>query len=547
MKSQRMTCKNDLMHHVVEGCPYSYDDPQYSYMREMQFLKDGSIDTKTDIFDFAVEVVDPLYGTIEKFHPFKKTKKGCVQTCFVGILYDDTGKCLLSLPKYIRKMVAGTNDEVKNEVISEQSDNLLFLMNRYGEMLAQRDPLFYTCTSPGFSEFGFAYTFLKWYLENGLYYQKTKESAETIGRTMWGRTVKKKLPEMIDESPIYRHVIKERFTAQEDCITQLQLEILSYLCNAKGYRAKLASLLNASFQDISDISSSDLNIDEILEDRDLNRQWTEKVEYARQQNYRDDYDELLKLMLSFLSQQYKMKATQSGIYGIIKYENLFEVVLGDYLGNQFHPELRNGTLYTKLTSNILGKTIPDINQEYYSLADYQLHDKGFRYRKSRERTNTGVLVPDIIFEAEKAVQENDNTVVLVDAKYYDYQTTDSNIIGFVTGFPENYDVTKQCYYEDLLKAIYKKNGCDIKVHNFFVIPWIVKERNNYKWGYKGSVLFEGHEITVLFVNFDLIVKSIRNEKKDLKKQRHDFLKAIKTIKGESNANNKKNSDSQGAV
>lgn len=515
--------------YIIEGHIYSYESEEYLFVMSMKRTL-NSDNLMDDMFEMKVDMQDPLYDKKETLHPLERVKeKEGFRSNFVGALYDQTDKILISLPKYTQEIINIDAEQEAKEKAHEYWEELKFLMEKFQDKLAQRDPLFYTCTDAKYCELALARALFNWYAEHDLYNQTTPAYSQTIGRTLWGATVNRKTADIIKNTPLYRNVIKKRYVAQQDSITQLQMAVLNYLYIDKGYCEKFKYVSNSPVFNTFDVIDTDINIEEILQDEAQKQCWVNKLQYEKQMNFRDDYNDLFNLLLAFLNKEHLSDAQEQGLYGLCKFDNFFEVILSEYFGNQFSPKkLSDGKVETTLTSKFLKRTISDINQDYYNEAHYNILVKRkniyrkYEYIKHDKTDNHGLLIPDIIFEIEC----NDKKyVVLIDAKYYNYHKNDAKLE--VSNFPENYDVTKQYYYAKILETIYKKYGTNVSIVNMFIMPW----RKDYKtgtkqWGHIGRVEFDEHNVQLLIVNFDTIITELKDNTQDIDTRRKKLLASI---------------------
>lgn len=517
--------------YIIEGQTYKYNSKEYDFVNSMKF---NDTEQNGSAFELLINMQDPLYSKQELFKPLEKERhKNDFRSNYVGVLYDQSGKILISLPKYTKNLIDITSKEDAISIANKHWEELKFLMEKFRSKLIKRDPLFYTCTDTAYSEFAVVKALFDWYTEYGLYNHSSQEFSYRTGRTLWGTTVNKEMPDFINNTPIYRRQIKTRYVSQENKITQLQIAILNYLYNERDYCKNFNYISNNYFFDLPEFNDVEIDIADVLNDENKKQYWINKIQYAMQMNFRDEYNELFTLLLKFLNSDYSSSMQQSGIYGIFKFDNLFEVVLSEYFGNQFNPININGKIHTQLSSNILGRKIDDINQEYYDCAKYNIGirhekngkttEKNYKYNKHKKTDNTGILIPDIIFETN---YNNKQCVVIIDAKYYNYEVDE--ISDSIKGLPENYDVLKQYYYAKMLKTIYEKYDTKVDVINLFIMPWgrIYKRTMKKCWYHFGDITFENEKILNIFSHFDNMIDNIKKNTGTTKERRIELLNEI---------------------
>lgn len=408
---------------IIEGYVYSYDSPEYEFVKSMKFDGYGEKD-ELSCFLFNMKVKDPIYDKKDELYPLvryvgKTIKENGFKSNFVGVLYDSTDKKLISLPKYTYRLLKLESKE-KQQVSEKYWEDLKFLMERYSEQLESRDPLFCACNDAEHSEWGFAKRFLEWYDENGQYTQRRKEESKKKGRTSWSKTVNRIVPDYIQDNIIYPKTIKEIYTNSYDDITDLQMSILNYLYNEKGYYEKNSFISDNPAFTHFEVGDTCIDIKELIEDEELCVQWIDKITFMKQMNFRDDYDALFDLLIKFLKQDFT-SSNGDGLYGIFKFDNLFEVVLSDFFGNQLEIQKYNKYISVQLNSSLMtNKIIPDVNNAYYDCVEYEFvqgKENTYEIKKYDRKTNEHILIPDIVFEFQK---DSINYVFIIDAKYYDY-------------------------------------------------------------------------------------------------------------------------------
>lgn len=159
--------------------------------------------------------------------------------------------------------------------------------------------------------------------------KKGVEYGTRKGRIVWGRTVKELLPD-IDGSgnPFYRKTVKRHRLSVENSVTEIHRCFLEYFfCEESGWM--LNNVFMTSVQE-----SSILDMKSLIEEKDY---YISLLETELSSCYKDEEISLLSLMLRWLKNGgcgSEDADTHSNVYGVFDFANLFELMVGDYYGNQ---------------------------------------------------------------------------------------------------------------------------------------------------------------------------------------------------------------------
>ena len=434
-------------------------------------------------------LIKNIFGNKEEFVLIECNKKNSnkYKCKFVG-LFVINNIIFVSLPKHIKFYKNTIDDNIKyNETIQ-----LFKLIHKYHNALLIRDSFYSTCYD-AFSKIVAAYRLGCIYLEKGLYFTKQTEYSFERGNTLWGRTSSSVCPDLINGSPIYRRTIKYHLLDDTNIITDIQKSVLHYLF--------IDSYLGLLCPFKIDIEPGRISYDDLLQNKTYYIQLLKEHQITI---YDDSFYEMFDIIISLLddnnsyynSKQNFYTVSDFQCYGLMKYENLFELMLSDYFGNQISLD----NIYDNSGKNLLRVHYNHHFEDINRVNRYSYHIREIKNEKIiNERDNKNILIPDIVFDNFTPDCIN-NICVIADAKYYDKDC-----------YPRYYDIYKQYLYEYLLDGILKTitdQIKDYKIFNCFIMNFIVYDDNTDDsiplFQYLGYISCKGaHAIPVLGCNLSI--------------------------------------------
>ena len=514
--------------YLLEGEWYNDGQIKYDELRKLRF--DGH-----EAKDILLKTKGYIYEEDRPLLLFDSTASS-LKAKFVGILYADNETRVISLPKYINNLFK-TGKEEELEKYWKVIEKLLY---KYESQIAEKDPLFNSCTNYETSELAFARQFFELFITNGSYKKQHKTYSTKKGRTAWGKTVNSITPDYINDSILYNKTVNMSYVDEIIDITNIQTCILNYLYFECGYRN--------IFKYNLEIPESCFSAEYLLDEE--NKEYLIKLLLNEKQLcFKDDDIKVINMMMSFINKDFRSDLGTSKAFGLVEFYNLYEVVLGDYLGNQISiiNHLSGKTDVCFKSKFLLDKEnnpieIPDINDLYRQIKKihWNFRDKSYNfnntYNSSTRANNYGIDVPDIIVEflhKDEKTNKEQKYVLVFDAKYYNFYPEN----GKVKSVPSDYDVIKQIRYVETLKEIYsyldKELANEIIFKNIFIFPWRRKYNGNY--GVFGHPVdaYSGEDVVLgLIVNFDKVIDFVLNDEKtskQIKEEKDRILNSISNI------------------
>lgn len=474
---------------------------------------------------FKLELDDPIYNETRDVELFKKTKSS-FSSHFVGFITVktsidsqgnpilDKNNCptketwlLVSLPKFIdnitpdKKCIENCKHQCAKQLkisCDKKLRELQCVFKLYKNTLRHKDILFEESEK---HEIGFAEKFLNFYIDYGLYHRSQKEYQTKKGKTVWGKTVKQQIPDMINDTPIYRKPIREKYISTDVDITAVQTCILSHLQNRFGY------ILGYE----ADIPDSYMNINDIIGNQSIIQQ----IQAEKTICFNDIQLKMLEMLEEYLSEDYQESMIFKEVYGVVEYENVFETVLSDYFGSQIEHSTRDDSetslvdvSFKSFHKDIQGNKVQIDDCRNVATIDWRFKPTVKNQIVDTPLSNKNILIPDIIFE------EQYNSVVL-DAKYYLFKPIEENGKIRIANFPGNHDVFKQIAYQNLLEKIYQTNlskeeQSKIRLYNAFIFPLFDSEKmsESQLYRYAGEVEYNGYKILLIVINFEKVIDTI---------------------------------------
>lgn len=204
----------------------------------------------------------------------------------------------------------------------------------------------------------------------------------------------------------------------------------------------------------------------------------------------------------------------------MKFDFVFEWLLSKFFDNQIHMGRNREVL---LKSKWILKPEMFIDMNTLNLNVYRWNAKGTNKKDKNTGKQTKVNldtyfnrqniisrnIPDLLSEVNYNEQKR---VCVMDAKYISFNEEDSYLI------PGKMDIYKQFFYQELVKELYKQNGMDIPVYNYFFVPDYkgdAKRMANSLFRFAGDIVFPYHEehmIGVIQVNIDDLINYCLNPK-----------------------------------
>ena len=422
-----------------------------------------------------LELEDPIFDKVDKYSLFKfrGTPAASMKTCFVGYFCDKdaNGKefCIISLPKTTDQTILSKKetDKEANDVLSYHAafELMIKFLYRYRRELVKKDSLFNYATVDPANDLMLANRLGELYLKNGPYTVAESEINYRSGVPLWGQTVSRILPDVIvDEADAtvslhYPKLIKKRSRCLETEITEIQKAALKHLFCDKHYSSIL--LLQPRVEN-SAYSYEDLKNNPFI----LGRLKEEQL-----RTFDDDDREMLEILILLLSDQPHQESRK--IYAITKYERLFEMMLGEYWGNQvsisYRMEQKENLADVTFRSECpdIG-IVQDINCDALNPIKWNVCGA-----ETKRRNNYNIFIPDIVLDFQEQAH-----CVIVDAKYYDVKLPENTVSGSLFDHPGKDDVLKQLHYEEIFRYIYAKKQLQPTLSNIFAVP-LTKEMAEY--------------------------------------------------------------------
>lgn len=202
----------------------------------------------------------------------------------------------------------------------------------------------------------------------------------------------------------------------------------------------------------------------------------------------------------------------------MKFDFVFEWLLSNFFDNQIHMG-ENREVFLKSECILKPETYIDLNT--FNSNVYRWNAKGTNKKDKKTGKQTKVNldtyfnqqnvvsrnIPDLISEVLYNEQEQ---VCVMDAKYISFSEENSYRI------PGKMDIYKQFFYQELVKELYKENGKDVPIYNYFFVPDYkgdAKRMANSLFRFAGDIVFPYHEqhmIGVIQVNIDGLINYCLN-------------------------------------
>lgn len=447
-----------------------------------------------------------MYGD-ENYYLFE-CDENKISVNFVGFLYLGD-QVIISLPKIFAPISNSSDDKGKQDDKREQSEysdlikNLFF---KYHDKLRIRDTLYAGCTNESdYNKISIARKLGLLYIKRGLYSKAQSTFSMTHGRCHWGRTVARICPDIIDEVPFYRRCLRRSVHGEHTEISSVQHSVLYHLFKENS--------LERVFPFTIDIDAPELRFQHILDNKGY---YINLLKNEIACIFDDDFIEVFENIIWYLGNTYEeSKDSSFEIYGVMNFEYVFELMLGDLFGNQLEQKLANENGKNKLIVSYEDEvnTISDINRPiryHWNWADDRDAFEG--------DNNYGILIPDIV--VSKSDADSSKSLAIIDAKYYAPRF-----------YPNSHDINKQILYQHLFKDILKLQF-SIFFNSFFI------SLSKVSFNKQNNILFIGlghvqhHEspvIDVVGVNVDLLMRLSMKDINisDNKETLFGFLSALK--------------------
>lgn len=428
--------------------------------------KNSILDTLEKKYKYEMVLLkNPTFGNEEPFSFFSfGTRSGVkyIRSNFVGYFCDE--EIYISLPKITDDRVSITDpSEVATErsrIYAKEFEQLLKLLYRYGKYLAKKDSLFSTMLQDPANELSIAQRLGEHYLRCGLYTVSETDTNYHSGVSLWGKTVTKVTPDIVwDPSissyiPIYPRVIKKRFRREESDITEIQKAVLKHFFYEENFSAIL--------QIWPDVENSLYNFEQLKgSERYIQRLSEELI-----RTFDEDNREMLELLIQALSAH--SSPHRRRVHAILKYDILFEAMLGDYFKNQLSLWNRgkHSLLNVSFTSNYHDiKLIRDINADDIDDDKYNLIKWNLCGIEAKRVDNYNIFIPDVVFDLPELDQ-----CVIIDAKYYNIRIEGDGTNKKLCGYPGKDDILKQIHYKEIFQKIYMNHRKHPNITNIFVVP-----------------------------------------------------------------------------
>lgn len=206
------------------------------------------------------------------------------------------------------------------------------------------------------------------------------------------------------------------------------------------------------------------------------------------------------------------------VFFAMKFDFVFEWLLSNFFDNQIHMG-ENREVFLKSECILKPETYIDLNT--FNSNVYRWNAKGTNKKDKKTGKQTKVNldtyfnqqnvvsrnIPDVISEVLYNEQEK---VCVMDAKYISFSEENSYRI------PGKMDIYKQFFYQELVKELYKENGKDVPIYNYFFVPDYkgdAKRMANSLFRFAGDIVFPYHEqhmIGVIQVNIDGLINYCLN-------------------------------------
>lgn len=412
-----------------------------------------------------------------------------VKSKFVGFLYYQD-KVYVSLPKYVRE---DTEERERLQIYRDICRLLYRFRNTYTNWLLSPSA-FQDMTR----EMEAAERLGELYQRNGLYTVPRANYNTASGRVLWGRTAAKHVPDLYGEAPVYLRLERRTRGGEENEISELQKALLYFLFEERGYRFILPRY--------PVMEKSVLSWEEIRENEDF---FASLLREERQTVFDDDRIDLLETMLDLLcGRAYGGREGRCAAYGVARFEDIFEKILGECLKNQITiDKVEEAGIAGKITkvsldSRLLGKKIEDINADTYEIIRWNYEGrKSGRSRRPRNAAdrNRDISVPDIVCELPEQ-----RACMLIDAKYYQIYSDDREM----SGYPGRDSVLKQIHYKRLLETLYRSAPSRPVICNLFLLPDGRAEETAPMFRKSGWVDYPGEKIHLVHVNMTRLIREL---------------------------------------
>ena len=537
--------------YVLSNYKYYSHTKEYALLYEMFNGENYVLEIQDPIYDDETDTFNAVLFSKNSPKNSRKSKKyqgDYLYVNFVGFFFhkDKNGvydKCLVSFPVYASNYFVdgGLSTDVDPVILESYTERLSTMMSEYSESLERGDDLFRSIANDKFNILAYALRFFDAYATYGLYKEMQRVDSYSVGRTSWKKTVNRVLPDIIDGNIIYRKVIKERNVARDVDIGALQAAIFNHFVE-NNYHNIIKMMYKHKFNIRFNPIDTYVDIEKICKNETERQRWLKNVKDRRRQCFKDGDIKILDLLIEFLDNNMLGVDQQSSIYGVMKFDRVFEAALADYFGNNImiHKRKQKGEkTFIEYTSTLPRKSKDkiDVTQAFFDLARYEIYFKeedGVHFVVAREDRDDdeGNLIPDVVFEYGFDKNSSDiSYVVIIDAKYKDYyigdQVSDKKFeerhpyipTYNLHGLPQNNDVMKQFHYETAIKNIYdtKLNAENRQINfiNALMIPWkrsgdeedydgggLVSGLNTFK--IVGHVTYQNQILLYVLANFDAI-------------------------------------------
>lgn len=469
---------------------------------------------------------NPTFGNEESFSFFSfgiKSGAKYIRSNFVGYFCDE--ELYISLPKITNDSISitGANEAAteRARIYATEFDRLLKVLCRYSKHLAKKDALFSTMLQDPANELSIARKLGEHYLRCGLYTVSEIDTNYRSGISLWGKTVAKVTPDIVwnpsnsSYIPIYPRVIKKRYRREESDITEIQKAVLKHYFYEENVSAILQiwPVVDNSIYTFEQLKGTEYFIQRLNE------------ELIR--TFDEDSRELLELLIHALSVH--SQPHRRRVYAILKYDVLFEAMLGDYFNNQLSLWNRGKHSLTNVSfaSNYhdVG-LISDINADEYSLIKWNLCGI-----EAKREDNYNIFIPDVVFDLPEL-----NQCVIIDAKYYNIKVIEKNQDSEenIKDYPGTHDVLKQIHYEEIFRKIYSKLDTPPDITNMFVVPLsesMQKARGILSYIGRISVnyKYEKKDILVIAADINALASMLLSGKNNITTNRKELLNLIQEI------------------
>lgn len=217
----------------------------------------------------------------------------------------------------------------------------------------------------------------------------------------------------------------------------------------------------------------------------------------------------------------------------VKFEKVFEWMLGKLFDNQISLEDSQVVLKSKILSEIGDKKEININDSIYNPYIWEAigkRNKDDRKLESREEVfgdQQKKNIPDIVTEIILDEAENKKCCCVMDAKYSGWNREKN-----CYKLPGNMDIYKQFFYQEQLLRIYENAGqTDVGVYNFMILPDHMNDTGNKLLRQCAEIKFPYHEeqsIAVLQIDMDALIDVCVNDNKALIKEKDWIMSCMLT-------------------